>query len=157
MYVLNKNRKRLEPTEKKCQFCEAEHSSDMDDNYFVPLFRENDRTNIIVYRSVKYSKVPVGIPRCKSCMDIHEQAASKAAMVAWLIAAGVVVLSFMLWGPYGMFAILAGIFIGFLGTAYIQNKIVRGKGIFTKRDGAERNELVQSLIIEGWSFNQPTA
>jgi hypothetical protein len=157
MYLLNKDKKRLEPTETKCAFCEADNSSNMEENYFIPLFRENDRTNIIVYRSVKYSKIPVGIPRCKSCMEIHEQAASKGALIAWAVAVGVVVLSFMMWGIYGIFTIFIGIFVGFLGTNYMQNKIVREKGIFTKRDGAERNEVVQGLIIEGWSFNQPTA
>lgn len=157
MYIVNKERKRLEPTETKCQYCEADHSSSMEDNYFVPLFRENDRTNIVVYRSVKYSKIPVGIPRCKNCLAIHEQAASKAALIAWCIAGGIVLLSFIIWGFGGIFALFIGIFGGVLGTDFIQDKLVRDKGIFTKKDGAEYNEAVQQLIMDGWSFKQPTA
>jgi hypothetical protein len=43
MYIFNKERKRLEPTETKCQYCETGNSTSMEDNYFIPLFKENDR------------------------------------------------------------------------------------------------------------------
>ncbi|WP_276482616.1 hypothetical protein [Paraflavitalea pollutisoli] len=157
MHTFNPTLKRLEPTETQCVYCEMESSTHMDDNYFVPLFKENDRTNIIVYRSVKYNKVPVGIPRCKTCQAIHQEATSKAALIAWSVAVGFVILCFMIWGIYGIFAIFAGIFIGFGGTVYMENKLVRDKGIFTKIDGAKRNDAVQELVIAGWSFTQPTA
>ena|SRR5688572_1637809 len=157
MYTINKEKKRIEPTDTKCQYCEVENSTSMEDNYFVPLFRENDRTNIIVYRSVKYSKIPVGVPRCKSCLAIHQKAAGKSQLTAWGIAFGVVVLSIMIWGAAGIISIVLGLVIGFLGTYLIQNKMVRDRGIFTKMDGAKRNPAVQELVIDGWSFNQPTA
>lgn len=157
MYNFNKEKKRLEPSGTKCQYCEIEHSTNMEDNYFVPLFKENDRTNIIVYRSVKYSKIPVGIPRCKSCMSIHQEAAGRSALTAWGIAFGVVVFSLIIWGISGIFSILVALLIGFGGTHLIQNKIIREKGIFSKMDGAKRNQAVQELVIEGWSFTQPSA
>src|SRR5688572_11602558 len=115
MHSFNKEKKRLEPSDTKCQYCEVESSTHMEDNYFVPLFKENDRTNIIVYRSVKYSKIPVGIPRCKSCMQIHQEAASRSALTAWGIAVGVVVFSIIIWGAGGILSILLGLLIGFLG------------------------------------------
>jgi hypothetical protein len=157
MYNFNKEKKRLEPSDTKCQYCEIERSTNMEDNYFVPLFRENDRTNIIVYRSVKYSKIPVGIPRCKSCMYIHQEAAGRSALTAWGIAFGVVVFSIIIWGVGGIISIVAALLIGFLGTHLLQNKFIREKGIFTKMDGAKRNPAVQELVIDGWSFTQPTA
>ena len=129
----------------------------MEDNYFIPLFRENDRTNIIVYRSVKYSKIPVGVPRCKTCMDIHQEAAKKAAIYSWSFAVVAVILSFMIWGLFGIFGIFAGLLIGFAGTHVLENKFVRDKGIYTKLDGAKQNEAVQELVINGWSFNMPSA
>jgi len=156
MYQFNQAKKRLEPTDTKCEYCELEHSAHMEDNYFVPLFKENDRTNIIVYRSVKYSKIPVGIPRCKNCQATHNEAAGRAALISWITAGVVVILSFLIWGPYGFLAIFAGIFIGFGGTHFLENKFVREKGIFTKLDGAKRNGAVQELVIGGWSFTQPT-
>ncbi len=63
MYSFNQETKRLEPSETLCQYCETEHSTDMEDNYFIPMFQEVDRTNVIVYRNVKFKKIPVGIPR----------------------------------------------------------------------------------------------
>lgn len=157
MYTLNKDKKRLEPSDTKCQYCEVEHSSDMEDNHFIPLFKENDRTNIIVYRSVKYSKIPVGIPRCRTCLEIHKDASSKAGLQAWGIAAAIVVLSFIIWGIGGIFSIIVAIFVGFIGQGYLESKIVQGKGIFTKKGGAERNSAVQELVLDGWTFTQPTA
>jgi hypothetical protein len=157
MYTLNKEKKRLEPTETKCQYCEVEHSSNMEENYFIPLFKENDRTNIIVYRSVKYSKIPVGIPRCRTCLEIHEQAAKKAALQAWGIGAGIIILSWMMGGGPAAIGTVIGILIGLFGTNYFQKRIVFNKGIFNKKEGAERNPVVQELILDGWTFTQPTA
>lgn len=157
MYNINTAKKRLEPTETLCQFCTTEHSTNMEDNLFVPLFKENDRTNLIVYRSVKYSKIPVGVPRCPGCKSIHEKAVIKAALISWASAVLVLVLSFLIWGPYGFFAMLPAIFIGVGGTYFLQNSIVRGKGIYTKMDGAKQNEAVQDLILSGWSFTLPSA
>lgn len=157
MYIFNKERKRLEPTETKCQFCETGNSTSMEDNYFVPLFKTNDRTNIIVYRSVKYNKLPVGIPRCKSCKSIHVLAAGRAAQISWAVAIGVVLLIFAIWGIWGIFGIFGGIIIGFGGTALLQIYIVSNKDIYTKEEGVKQNEAVQDLVLNGWSLKQPTA
>ena len=157
MYIFNKERKRLEPTVTKCQYCESGNSASMEDNYFIPLFKENDRTNVIVYRSVKYSKIPVGIPRCNDCKTIHVLAAGRAAQISWGIAIAVVISIFAIWGIFGIFGIFGGILIGFGGTALLQDKMVKDKGIYTKLDGAKQNEAVQDLVINGWSFKQPTA
>lgn len=157
MYIFNKERKRLEPTITKCQFCETGHSTSMEDNYFVPLFKENDRTNVIVYRSVKYSKIPVGIPRCSNCKSIHILAAGRAAQIAWGIAIAVVILIFAIWGIWGIFGIFGGLIIGFAGSWLLQVKLVSDKGIYTKEEGAKQNEAVQDLVINGWSLKQPTA
>jgi hypothetical protein len=157
MYIFNKERKRLEPTETKCQYCETGSSTSMEDNYFIPLFKENDRTNVIVYRSVKYNKLPVGVPRCSDCKTIHVLAAGRAAQISWGVAIAVVILIFAIWGIFGIFGIFAGIIIGFAGTMLLQNKLVKDKGIYTKLDGAKQNEAVQDLVINGWSLKQPSA
>lgn len=157
MYIFNKERKRLEPTETKCQYCEVGTSTSMEDNYFIPLFKENDRTNVIVYRSVKYNKLPVGVPRCRDCKSIHILAKGRAAQIAWAIAVAVVLLSFAIWGIFGIFSIFVGIIIGFGGADLLAAKFVKDKGIYTTTDGAKQNEAVQDLVINGWSLKQPTA
>lgn len=157
MHLFNETMKRLEPQHTKCMFCGTAHTQNMNDNYFVPLFKEQDRTNIVVYRSVKYQKIPVGLPRCLSCLSIHESCSNKAKLFAWGAAIAVVIASFAIWGIFGFFAIFAGIFIGFLGTKLIEDKLVRDAGILTKQDGAKEDQTVQELIINGWSFTQPSA
>lgn len=158
MYTFNEFLKRLEPSETLCQFCETEHSTDMEDNYFVPLYKENDRTNIVVYRSVKFKKIPVGVPRCKKCKTIHEKANSNSLLVAWGSALLLVILSFWAFGPIiGFISIFVSIIVGALGTTLLYKKWVRGKEIYTEIDGAKQNEAVQELVISGWSFNQPMA
>lgn len=97
-------KKRQEPTETRCQYCEVEHSTNMGYNHFIPLYKENDSTNIIVYHSVKYNKLPVGIPGCKSCLLIPLDAETKGARIAWGIAVSVIVLSFLIWGLWSIFA-----------------------------------------------------
>jgi hypothetical protein len=157
MHTINKEKKRLEPSDTKCQYCEVEHSTNMEENYFIPLFKENDRTNIVVYRSVKYSKIPVGIPRCSTCLEIHKQSASKAALQAWGIGAGITIFFWLIGGTAAVIGTIIGIVIGIFGTGYLTNRITVNRGIFTKKQGAERNPTVQELILDGWTFTQPTA
>ncbi|MDF2188448.1 hypothetical protein [Paraflavitalea sp. CAU 1676] len=78
-------------------------------------------------------------------------------MWGWGAGAVIVILSFMIWGPLGFISIFAGLLMGFLGTHLIENRLARDKGIFTKLDGAKRNDAVQELVIGGWSFSQPSA
>jgi len=157
MLTLNQEKKRLEPTETLCQFCETVHSEDMEDNCFIPLYREKDRTNIVVYRSVKYSKIPVGIPRCKECKAIHEQATTKGALIAWGASIVFVIIVFMISLPLGYFSIFAGIMIGAFGSRGLYRKFVRDKLIYNEREGAEHNPAIRELLLNGWTLNQPLA
>jgi hypothetical protein len=74
-YTLNEKRQRLEPISTLCQYCFKDLSTEMADNYFGTVYNENDRTNIVVYRSVNFQKLGIGIPRCKSCKKIHHNSA----------------------------------------------------------------------------------
>jgi len=157
MYILNKEKKRLEPSETHCQFCESADSQDMEDNFFMPMFKENDRTNIIVYRSLKYSKIPVGIPRCKECKAIHEKAWSKGKFMAWGGAIVVIILAFLVSPVLGYISIFVGIMIGAFGSKFIYEKLVRDQIIYTERDGAMYNKAIQELLSSGWTMDQPMA
>lgn len=157
MYTFNHARKRLEPTNSKCEYCETGHSSFMEDNYFVPLYKEQDRTNIIVYRSVKYQKIPVGIPRCKSCKGIHEKSARKGSAFAVLLAIAIEIILFKIGPLWGVIGLFPSLIILFAGAEYIQDKFVENKGITTKMNGAKHNGAVQDLVISGWSFKKPSA
>ena len=156
-HYLNEQLKRLEPIEKSCQYCGQGNSENMNENYFVPVFKEQDRTNVIVYRSVKYKKVLIGIPRCHSCLEIHNAAANKAKLYSWIGAVITMVLCFMIGGGFIVAGIILLLLIGFLGSHLLEKDFVRKNGIHTKLDGAKENETVQEFIIQGWSFTQPSA
>ena len=157
MHTFNEKYKRLEPTDTKCQYCGVGHSTRMGDNHFQPLFRVNDRTNIIVYSSVKYNKLPVGIPRCTSCKNIHILSAGRAAQIAWVSAIVLVILVYAIWGIWAFFGIIFGPVLGFVGTMLLTYVLVKNKGIYTKLEGAKQNETVQDLVINGWSLTPPSA
>src|SRR5688500_4438081 len=123
MYNFNEEHKRLEPSETLCQYCETEHSTDMEDNYFIPLFREKDRTNVIVYRSVKFSKIPVGIPRCKTCKAVHAKASTIGALVGWSVALIFVIGWFKIFGVSGLFSLIIGPFLAVGLTILITKQI----------------------------------
>jgi hypothetical protein len=157
MYNLNPTSKRLEPQETKCAFCHDGQSTEMDDNCFVPLFREEDRTNVVVYRSVKFKKVPVGIPRCKDCKLIHEKSSTIAAFIGWGSGVLLVIMAFVFFGFLGIFSFFFGLMTGVFLTRFIENKLVRNKGIPTIKDATMENEAVQELVLNGWSLTQPMA
>jgi|GEM_PF-939496 len=156
-HTLNEKLKRLEPTDKKCQYCRVENSQHMEDNYFIPVFREKDRTNIVVYRSVKYAKLLIGISRCKTCLDIHEKCRKKANLYSAGIFVAIVFFATAIWGFYGLFAVPVGIFVCVAAYTSIESSLVRKHDVFPKQDGAEYDDTVQEFIINGWSFTQPSA
>lgn len=160
-HIVNQHLKRIEPVSKKCGFCYNGTSQQMDDNYFVPVFKENDRTNIIVYRSVKYQKIDVGIPRCADCKTVHQKAKTKALIIS-LIAA-LAILAIMIYNFLDLHAVISvGLFFlaaitGFGGYVYLQNTFSRKAGIASLKDGAESDALVQDFLMQGWSLKQPSA
>jgi hypothetical protein len=159
-YTFNESEKRFEPLEKKCTYCGTASVEKIDDCYFIPLFMKKDSTNLIVYRSVKFAKILIGIPRCMSCKETHQKANTNAAMLSWGIAVALIVFLFYNIIAFGgvvlAIGFIAAIFIGIYGTGYFKDKFAVDNGIFTLKDGAETNEVIRDLVISGWTFEQPT-
>jgi hypothetical protein len=157
-HYLNESLKRLEPHDKACEYCGQGNSENMNENFFVPVFKEEDRTNIVVYRSVKFKKILIGIPRCPGCLEIHNTSASRAKLFSWIGAVIIFILCLMTVSAYIIFAGIFLLFlVGFLGSHLLEKQFVRNRGILPKMDGAKENETVQEFIIHGWSFTQPSA
>jgi len=138
----------------------------MADNYFIPLFKENDRTNVVVYRSVKFSKILVGVSRCPHCQKIHQDSTLHARIYAWGLAVILSVISIIvslkidsILGTIGIVLVpmLFLILIGLLGSTLLENVLAKQKGILTKKDGVKRYEIIRAFLSDGWSFNPPTA
>ncbi len=160
-HVFNEQLKRFEPVSKKCNFCFTGTANSIADCYFVPVFKENDRTNIVVYRSVKYSKADIGIPRCNDCKAIHKAAGRKALVPSLITALAIFV--FMVYNFLNFHAVVSVLLFflsaiaGFGGYAYLQNVFTRKGGINTLKEAAQSDPLVQNLLINGWSLKQPSA
>ena len=156
-HILNEKLKRLEPTGSTCYYCGNASSNKMSDNYFLNLYKEVDRTNVIVYRNVKFNKISIGIPRCASCKKIHNKSHDASVLYSILIVILIMVISFYIWGGFGFFAIFVCIPIGVFGQGIIKNKLISAENILKEKDGAKKSDTVKEFIIRGWSFNQPTA
>jgi hypothetical protein len=166
-HIFNKNLKRLEPIDSKCMFCDVRYSQNMNDNCFIPLFKENDRTNIIVYKSVQYSKIHIGVSRCPHCLTIYKSARLKAKLwgngIAICIGSGAICwisLGFpdnLFLRVFGIPLILLSMLIGYAIYLVLRKIFVKRKGMLNERDAANKYKIVQDLIRDGWTFNQPTA
>ncbi|OQP44734.1 hypothetical protein A4H97_10245 [Niastella yeongjuensis] len=157
MFNYNEEEVRLEPTDTKCNFCKTGNSTSMDDNHYIPMFKTKDSTYLIVYSYVKYQQVGVGISRCASCRSIHDNASSRASLIAWITAVAFVILTFAIWGIWGVVGIIGGIIIGFVGTFLVQTYIISNKDILTKEEGSKDNAGVLELKLHGWSLRNPAA
>ncbi|MCF6133337.1 hypothetical protein [Flavobacterium wongokense] len=157
-YTFNEEQKRLEPTEKKCSFCNKAEMENIRDCYFAPVFMTKDRTYLVVYASVKYAKILIGIPRCKSCRKIHESSKVKATLLAIIVGILIIVLSAMTQiVPFVVVGFFGGIFTAVFGSMYGKDWFASHKGIKTLKGAAEKNGLVQKFLASGWSLKQPEA
>ena len=155
-HVLNEQLKRLEPKETLCRFCNERHSEKMDRNYFAPVFKEVDRTELVVYSSVKFKKIEIGIPRCNHGFVIH----TGSSFNGWLIGLGIctvlAILGFIIFGIFGFFSFIVCFVLAFITPFFISDMLVKKKGILTEKDGAKKEPLVQEFVISGWSMTQPS-
>ena len=158
-YIFNERKKRLEPPETKCTYCKSGSSKSMEENYFVPVYNVMDRTNIIVYSSVKYKKISIGIPRCSNCYKIHDSAIGIASLYCWGGGLLILLIFVISCGVFDglIFGIFPCLLIGTMVPMFIKNIFITNKGIPTEIEGAKKNELVKDFIIQGWSLSQPLA
>ncbi|KQX13002.1 hypothetical protein [Flavobacterium sp. Root420] len=160
-YTFDETSKRFEPHDHKCAYCRQAEMENMNDCYFVPLIVEDDKSNIVVYKSVEYSKILIGIPRCHSCKEIHYDAKNKAitiSMVSVILLLGLLLYNFVNLNTFVfMLGIFTVIFGGIYGSAKLTERYVANKGIYTVQYGAETNEVVRNLVISGWTFNTSIA
>lgn len=158
-YRYNETLKRFEPLEKKCTYCDLTQISNIDDCYYIPLFLTKDTTNLLVYRSVKFDQISIGIPRCTSCKNIHENSSSKAANLSIGFALLIIIFLFYNLVSFGGVIVALGLIgiisCGNYGYKYLRDSFSRDKGIYTPKDGAETNEVILDLVLSGWSLEKP--
>ena len=164
-HVFNEKLRRFEPTDSKCMFCDEGFSQNMNDNLFITLFKVKGRSNIIVYRSVKFNKILVGVSRCKSCGEIHKSTILLSRLFGFGIPICAIILIFVLvednlaaGGKYVKPVAAVGcLLLGFwLLPSFFEKILAERKNILCRRDGAKGYQIVRDLLDDGWSFDAPS-
>lgn len=157
-YVYNPNRKRIEPKETLCQFCKKNHSSTIENNFYTPIYQEQKRTNLVVYSSVKFKRLPIGIPRCKHCKAIHKFYTALSWVYGILTGISIyLILHFTVHQIFYFLELTSSIIIGVLSQQYLFKPfLIKRAGILTEKQGKKNAPLIQELLLEGWSFKQPS-
>lgn len=168
-HIFNEEKKRLEPIDNRCMCCGNGFSRGEEDNFYLPLYKEKDRTNVVVYRSVKYSMIKVGVARCPECGRIHKQVKTKAIiMVIILSILSLTVLPLLGWGltlllhntiPFFVLFFIGMILIFVMIHLYprFEQRFARQQQVLSRWEAAMEYDLVSTLLNDGWTFEQPLA
>lgn len=165
-YSFNQDLKRLEPIDKKCGFCDKGKMQNVNDCHFASVFQEKNRTNILVYKSVKYSALQIGVPRCPTCLEIHGMSNKKASKITGFLNIGIV-MAILLFAYEMLDFDIVNISLGILaslitiliirvsGTLFLENILIRKQGVRTLNEGTNSNETIQDFVINGWLLSPP--
>jgi len=100
----------------------------------------------------------VGIPRCKTCLGIHQSLGNKAKLYSLGIAVGIFGSAYCIFDLFGtIMGAVVGMIAGSICWLPIKNRLIDKAGILNLEEGAQTNDTVQSFVIAGWSFSQPAA
>lgn len=168
-HVFNEATKRLEPLNNVCVFCGQRYVNNANDNCYLTLYKEKSRTNVLVYRNVKFSKIAIGGSRCPICKQIHYKIKIRSAlysMGAFILGLiPIFLMSYFLFRYITILAIIIGIILlmvnVFLTTQatyyYFERKLTVPYDILTPREGLQVYPIVQELINDGFTFDVPVA
>lgn len=167
-HIFNEQNKRLDPVDTLCVFCGKRHSENLNDNCYKELYKEKSRTNLLVYRNVKFSKIEIGASRCHECKKIHKKVKirSMSVLLGFTIAcvAAMVYIIFLLFEYISVFAFLVGLLL--LGVFMVMSKkfynrieerFIRKYKILTPEQGFLQYPIVRELLNDGFTFEQPMA
>ncbi|WP_337043811.1 hypothetical protein [Emticicia sp. 17c] len=157
-YVVNSVLKRIEPTYTQCTYCNNGIVSSIDDCYFIPLYNEQDRTNVIVYKSVKFQQITVGVTRCAACKKTHADANISGALKAALFFIPAIILCWFLFNAVGFIISFIVVFLAaFYLFGFFSDRQSYKLGVFPEVDGAKESPLVKAFLAEGWTIEKPSA
>ena len=158
-YDFNEKLKQFEPIENTCIYCKKNKATSLHSNKYLKLYKENDRTNLVIYRSVKYNQFTILIPRCSKCYKIHINTKIYSRVFTWI--------SFFLILPLGYFLIggVAGMFVSLISSilvavyiyTYSESKFLEIKKIDSEGKGAESVKLVRDFLNDDWTGVAPSA
>lgn len=163
METLNYINGMLVPEGNKCMCCGKEITENEKANYTIPLYKEIDRTNLLVAENIKYRKIGVMVTRCSNCKKIQEKAESIPFLFSFSIGLIIAVIGLVLYFSglwiLGFIFIPIGIITGILlkptkgedrATDYLEKKKV-----LSKENAVVHYKEVAELIRDGWCFSEP--
>ncbi len=163
-HTFNESRKRFEPHNKKCSFCRTGgRNTNMEDNCFYSVYNIQDRTNLLVYRNVKFNEIKIGVPRCTSCRSVHSNAkmASHISVFVGVLLIFIIPIYFTVkfsLGTIGLILLMASTFgLVYLGMKALEKGILDANEVKSEKEGALREPLVREFLRNGWSDTRPTA
>lgn len=156
-YNFNESLKRFEPKEKRCGYCFQNESENINNYDFIKLYKVQDRTNFVIYRTLKYEEMEIGISRCNDCVEFHEEASRKSPILKYAIY--LLILIFVL-PVFGLKVFVVGIALSlalfFFLHKYGKKSTVSNERL-TLKQGIASNETIQDLVLSGWIFDKPSA
>ncbi|NME71063.1 hypothetical protein [Flammeovirga aprica] len=156
-YTFNKKKLRLEPIHNsKCEFCSKGFSDNMERNLFADIYKVHDKTNLIVYKSIKFDKIKVGIPRCSSCFVNHYENEVKSWVILIIIAVLISILSFFFSTLLGVFLIIPLAFSTYILQTRLRDYLISKAFIFSPSDGTKKDPNLKSLLTNGWTTTPPS-
>ncbi|TDO96590.1 hypothetical protein EV145_11190 [Flavobacterium sp. 245] len=156
-YNYNESLKRFEPKEKRCGYCFQNESENINNYDFIKLYKVKDRTNFVVYRSLKYEEMMIGISRCNDCVEFHEEASRKSPILKYAIY--LLILIFVL-PVFGLKVFIVGMALSITLFFVLHKYAKKSKNPeerLTLKQGIASNETIQDLVIAGWIFDKPSA
>ena len=166
-HVLNEQNKRLDPIYNRCMCCGQGVSNGNRSDFYISLFKVKDRTDLVVYRNVRFQRLVVGVSRCPKCKAIHKKGERISVIKRLLVGVGTagvgVLIGFLLEptsiiGPLvAVFGLVFGIILAFVSFANQPSKVCEKNKVLTQEKAAKQYDLVMSLLKDGWTFIKPTA
>jgi hypothetical protein len=156
-FIFNKREKRLEPKFKQCAFCKHDSVSDMDDCHYMPIYKNAKSTNLIVYRSIEYSQIDIGVPRCNSCSKKHEHTDLKAIITTIILATPIFGISYLFRNNSTIHVVsfFIGLMVVGLGVPFLRYYYLTKTNFQNGLDEAVENDTLKDFLLLGWSLNHP--
>lgn len=168
-HVFNERLKVLQPVDKTCMCCGKNLSTGKDD-YYQLFYKEDGRTNIVVFRSVSYREIGIGVSHCHECKMIQKKAKTQSIFRGYGMGLGIILVTSLigcllmrtnLYEAVGIILILVGILAGWIVGRMLykrsKSKICKQHGILPVEEAMMNYELVGKLLDEGWTTKMPVA
>jgi hypothetical protein len=135
--------------------------------YVAEVYNTTSRFTIVVASSVSFQMLKIGIPRCRKCYDIHQQANLFEKLLFLFIGFCSVFITIAICrgkmddGAYILFIIplcvMIGLFATIAGGIYLAKEYVKHQGAINETDLKMEDPFVRYLVREGWDLHKPSA